>query len=48
MFYQLIVNKVLYFMMIGNQRLQRQFDGAPDDGHNNARNMLRSVCTTKQ
>jgi hypothetical protein len=21
---------------------------APDDGHNNARNMLNSVCTTKQ
>jgi len=21
---------------------------APDDGHNNARNMLSSVCTTKQ
>jgi len=27
LFYQLIVNKTLSFMMIGNQRLQRQFDG---------------------
>jgi hypothetical protein len=27
MFYQLIVNKNTIFMMIGNQRLQRQFDG---------------------
>ena len=32
----------------GNQRLQRQFDGAPDDGHNKTRNMLGTVCTTKQ
>jgi len=27
MFYQLLLTKTLYFMMIGNQRLQRQFDG---------------------
>jgi len=27
MFYQLIVKKNTIFMMIGNQRLQRQFDG---------------------
>ena len=27
MFYQLLVNKTLSFMMIGNQRLQQQFDG---------------------
>ena len=32
----------------GHQRLQRQFNGAPDDGHSNAGNMLSSVCTTKQ
>jgi hypothetical protein len=25
-----------------------QFERAPDDGHNNARNMLSSVYTTKQ
>jgi hypothetical protein len=31
----------------GNQRLQRQFERAPDDGHNNARNMLSSVYMTK-
>jgi hypothetical protein len=24
----------------GNQSLQRQLEGAPDDGHNSARNML--------
>jgi len=27
MFYQLLFNKTLSFMIIGNQRLQRQFDG---------------------
>jgi hypothetical protein len=32
----------------GKQRLQRQFEGGPDDGHGNARNMLSSVCMTKQ
>jgi hypothetical protein len=31
-----------------NQRLQRQFEEAPDDGHNSARNMLNGVYTTKQ
>jgi hypothetical protein len=32
----------------GNQWLQRQFERAPDDGHDNARNMLSSVYETKQ
>jgi hypothetical protein len=32
----------------GNQRLQRQLEGAPDDGHNSARNMLSGVYATKQ
>jgi hypothetical protein len=32
----------------GNQRLQRQLEGAPDDGHNSARNMLRGVYAKKQ
>jgi hypothetical protein len=32
----------------GNQRLQRQLDGAPDDGHNSTRNMLSGVYATKQ
>jgi hypothetical protein len=27
----------------GNQWLQRQLEGAPDDGHNSARNMLSGV-----
>jgi hypothetical protein len=35
-------------MMIGHQRLRLQFERAPDDGHNNARNMLNSVYATKQ
>jgi len=38
-FYQLIFNKNTIFMMIVNQRLQRQFDGLL---------MLSSVRTTKQ
>jgi hypothetical protein len=28
--------------------LRMQFERAPDDGHNNARNMLSSVYATKQ
>jgi hypothetical protein len=32
----------------GNQRLKRQLDGAPDDGHNSVRNMLSGVYATKQ
>jgi hypothetical protein len=32
----------------GNQRLQRQLEGAPDHGHNSARNMLSGVYATKQ
>jgi hypothetical protein len=32
----------------GNQRLQRQLEGAPDDGHNSAGNMLSGVYATKQ
>jgi hypothetical protein len=31
-----------------NHRLQRQLEGAPDDGHNSARNMLSDVYATKQ
>jgi hypothetical protein len=32
----------------GNQRLQRQLEGAPDDGHIGARTMLSGVYATKQ
>jgi hypothetical protein len=32
----------------GNQWLQRQLEGAPDDGYNSARNMLSGVYATKQ
>jgi hypothetical protein len=32
----------------GNQWLQRQLEGAPDDGHNSAQNMLSGVYATKQ
>jgi hypothetical protein len=32
----------------GNQRLQRQLEGAPDDGNNSARNILSGVYATKQ
>jgi hypothetical protein len=32
----------------GNQRLQRQLEGASDDGHNSARNTLSGVYATKQ
>jgi uncharacterized membrane protein affecting hemolysin expression len=31
-----------------NQRLQRQLEGAPDDEHSSARNMLSGVYATKQ
>jgi hypothetical protein len=31
-----------------NQWLQRQLEGAPDDGHNSARNLLSGVYATKQ
>jgi hypothetical protein len=31
----------------GNWRLWQQFERAPDDGHNNARNMLSGICVTK-
>jgi hypothetical protein len=32
----------------GKRRLRLQFERAPDDGHNGARNMLSSVYATKQ
>jgi hypothetical protein len=32
----------------GNRRLRQQFERAPDDGHNNVRNMLSSIYATKQ
>jgi hypothetical protein len=32
----------------GNQRLQRLLEGAPDDGHNSAQNMLSGFYATKQ
>jgi hypothetical protein len=32
----------------GNQWLQSQLNGVPDDGHNSARNMLGGVYATKQ
>jgi hypothetical protein len=48
MFYQLNVNKTLSFIIICNKLLQRQLEGAPDDGHNTARNILNGVYATKQ
>jgi hypothetical protein len=33
--------------MIENRRLRLQFESAPDDGRNDARNMLSSVYVTK-
>jgi hypothetical protein len=35
-------------MMIGNRRLRLQFERAPDDGYDSARNMLSGVYVTKQ
>jgi hypothetical protein len=32
----------------GNRRLRLQFERAPDDGHDGARNMLSDVYVTKQ
>jgi hypothetical protein len=32
----------------GNRWLQKQLEGAPDDRHNSARNMLSCVYVTKQ
>jgi hypothetical protein len=32
----------------GNRRLRLQFERAPDDGHDSARNMLTDVYVTKQ
>jgi hypothetical protein len=32
----------------GNQWLQGQLEGAPDDGHSSARNMLSGVYATNQ
>jgi hypothetical protein len=34
--------------LYGNRRLQLQFERAPDDGHDVARNMLSSIYATKQ
>jgi hypothetical protein len=34
--------------LYGNRRLRLQFERAPDDAHNNARNVLSSVYATKQ
>jgi hypothetical protein len=35
-------------MMIGTGRLRLQFERAPDDGHDGARNMLSGIYVTKQ
>jgi hypothetical protein len=48
MFRALLCPSSLSFIIIGNQRLQRQLEGAPDDGHNSARNMLSGVYATKE
>jgi len=48
MFYQLIVNKNAIFYDNRKPEAATAVWRAPDDGHNNARNMLSSVCTTKQ
>jgi hypothetical protein len=34
--------------LYGNRRLRLQSERAPDDGHNNARNMSSNVYATKQ
>jgi hypothetical protein len=33
--------------LYGNRRLRIQFERAPDDGHNDARNMLNNVYAIK-
>jgi len=48
MFYQLIVNKNTIFYDDRKPEAATVVWRAPDDGDNNARNMLSSVCTTKQ
>jgi len=48
MFYQLIVNKNTIFYDDRKPEAAMAVWRAPDDGHSNARNMLSSVCTTKQ
>jgi len=48
MFYQLTVNKNTIFYDDRKPEAATAVWGAPDDGYNNARNMLNSVCTTKQ
>jgi len=48
MFYQLIVNKNTIFYNDRKPEAATAVWRAPDDGHNNAWNMLSSICTTKQ
>jgi len=47
MFYQLIVNKNTVIYDERKPEAATAVWRAPDYGHNNARNMLSSVCTTK-
>jgi hypothetical protein len=46
--FEAVVGKRPTRQSYGNQRLQRQLEGAPDDGHNSTRNMLSGVYATKQ
>jgi hypothetical protein len=48
MFHQLIVNKNTIFYDDRKPEAAMAVWRAPGDGHNNAWNMLSSVCTTKQ
>jgi hypothetical protein len=48
MFYQLFVNKNTIFYDDGKSEAVTAVWRAPDDGHNNARNMLSGVYATKQ
>jgi hypothetical protein len=48
MFYQLFVNKNTIFYDDGKPEAATAVWRAPDDGHNNARNILSSVYATKQ
>jgi hypothetical protein len=45
---QLIVNKNMIFYDDRKPEAAMAVWRAPDDGHNIARNILSSVCTTKQ
>jgi hypothetical protein len=47
MLYKIIVNNILSFVIIGDQRLHVQWEEAPDDGRNSAPNMYSSEQVNK-